>query len=658
MADLAQLEIRVSDFVFRQLAEFLAEPERQAESWKRELIAGAWKTFALEGAALVQSQAGQWRPVQVAGTMTLLPEDLVSRAADLGRPVVVSPWVALPLRGAQESAQVILLRWPEGMHPPLEQVAERLATAVELVWEAGSRLGRFQRQLLRREKILDAAQRWISLRDTERLFEDIARTATEILECERATIFLWNRRARRLIGRPALGVPGGQLILPDDRGVVGRVIRTGKAARADSSSSPSAIDHSVDEQLGFLTRSVLCVPLRGKEGLQGAFEVLNKHSGLFSDEDEETLTEIAAFAAAALENAQEHQMLLACHNQMVSQVAAEVELVGVSKAIENIRTLIRRVADTDLAVLILGENGTGKEVVARLIHFQSRRKQYPFLAVNCAAIPETLAESELFGHERGAFTDAFETRPGKFELAGKGTLFLDEVGELSLPCQAKLLRVLEEKSFVRVGGTNPLTCEARIIAATNQDLGQLVRARRFREDLFYRLNGLTIELPPLRARKEDIPLLARHFLQKFCLLARRSVPRLTSAAEQFLCSYPWPGNVRELRNAMERVAYLATGETIDVDDLAFLTASGPRQSLAAIPTTKDGFKQFLSTTLTAATREFQRQLVEAVLAETGGNLTEAARRLGLHRSNLYRKLRQLGISPPHVKRSTGWEESA
>ena len=211
-------------------------------------------------------------------------------------------------------------------------------------------------------------------------------------------------------------------------------------------------------------------------------------------------------------------------------------------------------------MLLLGENGTGKEVVARSIHFGSRRRKHPFIAVNCAALTETLLESELFGHEKGAFTDAHEARAGKFELASGGTLFLDEIGDMSLAGQAKLLRVLEEKTIVRVGGSKPIHTDVRVLAATNQKLAELVRAKRFREDLYFRLNVVTLELPPLRERGDDIMLLAEHFLQQFCRRAGRRVPKFTAAARKRLESHTWPGNVRELRNLMERLAYLSSGD--------------------------------------------------------------------------------------------------
>jgi len=637
----------------RKIAELIeglcrkSDLESDPELWERNLISLIERVLSPVVCGIFAGTSRGWIPVAGLGNVRAVPEKLIAEAADRDSPLHEGAWWIIPLG----SSRVLALELPPGCQQDHRETPELLHSAGRMLRSVITSIEQqlaMTRRASRRQALLEAAKDWIGIRDWSRLFREIATTATQILQCERATLFLWDKRSKTLIGRPALGVPGEELRVPDDRGVVGQVIRTGRPARADALHQPEAIDRSVDARLGFTTRSVLCVPLVGKKGILGVLEVLNKFSNGFTDEDELTLSELAGFASAAVENAQEHQTLLTANMQMATQAAAEVELVGSSPAIEAIRKIIRRVADTDLAVLILGENGTGKEVVARTIHFLSGRRYYPFVPINCAAIPETLAESELFGHEKGAFTDAIQTRPGKFELAGKGTLFLDEIGELTPACQAKLLRVLEDKTFVRVGGSIPLTSEARILAATNQDLGALVREKRFREDLYYRLNVVTIELPPLRARKEDIPILARYFLQKFCGPLRRPVPRLTPAAEKALCDYSWPGNVRELRNAMERIAYLVPGEEIDVADIDFLWARGSR--LGSLR--EDSLDRRISSmgeftgNLSEATRQFQRRFIENVLAETRGNLTEAARKLGLHRSNLYRKLRQLGLPVP------------
>jgi Nif-specific regulatory protein len=464
----------------------------------------------------------------------------------------------------------------------------------------------------------------------------MAEEATRLLGADRASIFLWDRPNKTLVGRPALGVPGGELRIPDDAGVVGQVVQTGEPRRVGSSDlrQQQQINRAVDAKLGYQTRSLVCVPLRTADGeIIGAFELINKLDGDFSDDDQSALVELAAHASTALANTQQIEDLLAAQQRIVDQAAQDVRLIGESRAIAALRSTIARVAKTDLAVLILGENGTGKEVVSRSIHYQSARRNKPFVAVNCAAIAETLLESELFGHEKGAFTDAHESRPGKFEVAGDGTLFLDEIGDLSRGGQAKLLRVLEEKIVVRVGGSKPIHTDVRVIAATNQNLAEMVRAKKFREDLYFRLNVVTLDLPPLRDRGDDVILLAEQFLADFARKARRKAPKLTAAARKRLEQHPWPGNVRELRNLMERLAYLAPEDKIDVDDLAFILS--PRGDAASLPN--------FDLPLAEATERFQIEFIKKVIERARGNMTDAANLLGVHRSNLYRKMRQLGM---------------
>jgi DNA-binding NtrC family response regulator len=367
--------------------------------------------------------------------------------------------------------------------------------------------------------------------------------------------------------------------------------------------------------------------------LFGAFEMINKIDGSFTDDDESALVELATHAAIALENTQQVEQLIKTRNQIADQSAGEVQLIGQCPAIEALRSTVQRVANTDLAILVLGENGTGKEVVSQMIHYLSRRRNEPLVAVNCAAMTETLLESELFGHEKGAFTDAHDTRIGKFEMASGGTLFLDEIGDMSLSGQSKLLRVLEEKIVVRVGGSTNIHTDARVIAATNQNLAEMVREKRFREDLYFRLNVVTLDLPALRQRGEDIIVLAEHFLANFCIKARRKPPKFSAAAKKRLLGHAWPGNVRELRNLMERLAYLSSGDKVDAEDLAFILspdAEGPAMFSWDLP-------------LADATKSFQVEYIKKLIEQSRGNMTEAAKRLGLHRSNLYRKMRQLDM---------------
>jgi len=522
----------------------------------------------------------------------------------------------------------------EGRQQATLAAAAQLAPVLHQAIANVRRRSRQQRRLRRLEAVLEIVSQWNQTSELKPLLVQMAEAAARLLEADRASIFLWDRPNHTLVGRPALGLAEGELRIRDDRGVVGEVIRTGEPRRVDAAVEPQAVDRNVDSQLRYQTRTLLCVPLRGRSGeLFGAFELINKLVGTFSKEDEEALGELAAHAAVALENAQDRRQLLTANRQMAEQAAEKVRLIGESPAIEALRSIIRRVADTDLAVLILGENGTGKEVVAQLIHYLSRRRDQPFVAVNCAAIPETLAESELFGHEKGAFTDAHEARQGKFELAAGGTLFLDEIGDLSLGGQAKLLRVIEEKVLVRVGGSTPIHTDARLLAATNQNLAEMVRAKRFREDLYFRLNVVTLDLPPLRERQGDVLLLAEYFLGDFCRRARRKTPELTAAARKRLMEHPWPGNIRELRNLMERLAYLSTEDRIEAADLAFILS--PR---GQAPSAADLGQSFVD-----ATAQFQIEYIRRQIEQSGGNMSLAAVRLGLHRSNLYRKMRQLGM---------------
>jgi DNA-binding NtrC family response regulator len=425
-------------------------------------------------------------------------------------------------------------------------------------------------------------------------------------------------------------------LIPIDAGVVGRAIRTGSPQRVDSdvASEQAMVNRDVDAQLHYQTRSLICVPIRDTSGRNiGAFEIINKINGNFDDDDEEALLELAAHASTAIQNSKHVEQLVASKKHVADQAQNQVQWIGSSPSMQRIKSTIERVADTDLAILITGENGTGKEVAAQMIHYLSSRRDQVLVAVNCAAIAESLLESELFGHEKGAFTDANQTHIGKFELADGGTLFLDEIGDMSLGGQAKLLRVLEEKIVVRVGGSTPIPTNARVIAATNQNLAQLVREKKFREDLFFRLNVVSLEMPALRNRGDDVIALAIHFLNFFASKARRKAPELTQAAEKRLRAHVWP------RNMMERLAYLSTDSKIDANDLPFVDS--PRQDFNAGREPSDG-------TLAEATDRFQLKFIEQHIQEARGNMTEAARKMGLHRSNLYRKMKQLGMDTDEV----------
>jgi DNA-binding NtrC family response regulator len=311
------------------------------------------------------------------------------------------------------------------------------------------------------------------------------------------------------------------------------------------------------------------------------------------------------------------------------------QILGKSKPMQEVFDLIRRVADSPTNVLITGESGTGKELVAKAIHYNSDRRDAPFIPVNCAAIPEQLLESELFGHMRGAFTDAKMDKRGLFEEAQKGTLFLDEISELPLMLQAKLLRAIQEKEVRRVGANKPIAVDVRIIAATNLNLGEEVKAKRFREDLYYRLNVIELKLPPLRERREDIPLLVDAFLKKCGEARGKMVKGVSEAALAMLIDYTWPGNVRELENVIERAVTLSRGEKISPDDLP-PTVQGARGDRRVLDEAAER---------TLPLHEIEKEYIKKILEKTGGNKYQAAHALGIDRKTLYRKLAEIEGKP-------------
>ena len=333
------------------------------------------------------------------------------------------------------------------------------------------------------------------------------------------------------------------------------------------------------------------------------------------------------------------------------------EMVGKSEAMAVVRQMIARVAPTDARVLITGESGTGKELVASAIHDKSPRREKPFVRVNCAAIPRDLVESEMFGHERGAFTGATQTRIGRFELAHHGTLFLDEVGDLGPDAQAKLLRAIEAKEIQRVGGNRVIRTDVRILAATNHDLQRAVRSGTFREDLYFRLNVIPLAIPPLRDRSEDVPELVAHFSEQFLQRTGQARPRWRSDALQLLRDYPWPGNVRELANIIERLAILHPGAEMtgqQVEDVLIVEHDQPEAAPVTPTRAQPGIGDRATTTAEYAASladrldAFERTVIARALAEAGGNVADAARRLQTDRPNLYRRMKRLGINATRV----------
>ncbi len=320
-------------------------------------------------------------------------------------------------------------------------------------------------------------------------------------------------------------------------------------------------------------------------------------------------------------------------------------LIGTSEPLKQVLSVIEKVADTPSTVLVTGESGTGKELIARALHANSSRRSEPFIRVNCAAIPKTLMESELFGHEKGAFTGAVSARPGRFELADRGTLFLDEIGEIPPEMQVQLLRVLQESEFERVGGIKTIKVDVRLVTATNRDLVGAVQSNSFREDLFYRLNVVPIHLPPLRDRRSDIPVLVEHFVAKFNERLKKSVATVEPEALERLTSYHWPGNIRELENVLERTILFASGDAIRASDLPpeVQMAITPAAPAEARPPSVPGRATSLKEVVRQETERVERELIQRALDETGGNVTQAARKLKISRKSLQNKMKEFGL---------------
>ena len=379
-----------------------------------------------------------------------------------------------------------------------------------------------------------------------------------------------------------------------------------------------------------------CVPLVAHGAALGTLNIGSRQENFFTAEDLQYFTQVGGQVAIALDNALSYQRIEVLNEHLAEEkiyLEDEIrtdnrfeEIVGQSRALKSTLKQLETVAPTDSTVLIYGETGTGKELLARAIHDLSSRKQATFVKLNCAAIPTGLLESELFGHEKGAFTGAIAQRIGRFELANHGTIFLDEVGEIPIELQSKLLRVLQEREFERLGSSRTIRTDARLVAATNRDLGQLVEQRLFRGDLYYRLNVFPMTAPPLRERRDDIPLLVRYFVQQYARRMNRRITSIPTEAMNALARYHWPGNIRELQNFIERAVILSTGSTLHV----------PVREL------KGGPVGASVVTLEAAEREAIQRALHDAGGKVGGEAGAAAK-LGMKRTTLQAKMRKLGI---------------
>jgi Nif-specific regulatory protein len=456
--------------------------------------------------------------------------------------------------------------------------------------------------------------------------------------------------AKRLVG----------LRFPADRGIAGAALQSGKSIRVDDAQSDFRFYGGVDRHTGATTRALLAVPLVSPQGQIGVIQAVNRHGGgTFSDADLAFLEALAASVAVAIENARLYSRVKESEERLRTQVGALrrdlarrdrfSEILGTSAAMAEVFRLMESAAASPIAVLVEGETGTGKELVARGIHRASARAEGPFLAINCAALPETLLESELFGHRRGAFTGAVQDHLGLFEAAAAGTVLLDEIGEMPMPMQVKLLRVLQEGEVVPLGDTRPRKIDVRVISATNRELSAEIAAHRFREDLYYRLAAFPIRIPPLRERREDIPLLADHFLAAAAERHRKWIRGIDPAALDLLARFDWPGNVRELSNELERAAALARNdETVGVAELsAKLRTTGPTAEIRAAPepvpsVARAGAPEVLEP-LRQARATFESRYIAAALGRNGGNVSRTARALGISRVMLQKKMKALGL---------------
>ncbi len=376
--------------------------------------------------------------------------------------------------------------------------------------------------------------------------------------------------------------------------------------------------------------SVLCVPLIMLERTLGVIYLDTREPETFFDKDHlQLVSAISAITAVAIENARHFEFLVSENERLLADFGIEHNLVGESPPVRDVLQFISKVAPTDSTVLVTGESGTGKELVARAIHQNSKRTNKPFMAVNCAALSESLLESELFGHEKGSFTGALVQKKGRLEVADGGTVFLDEIGDLTLSLQVKLLRVLQEREFERVGGTRPIKIDIRVITATNKDLEDAVARGTFRQDLYYRLNVVSLKMPALRERQRDIPLLANYFAAKYGRKCNRRITGISAEAQSRLMNYEWPGNVRELENAIERAVVLGTTDQILLEDLP--------ESVVEAGTGAARTKYHEAVT------ETKKQIILDAVQQSKGNYTEAAKLLGVHPNYLHRLIRNLDL---------------
>ncbi|MBZ5564613.1 MAG: sigma 54-interacting transcriptional regulator [Acidobacteriia bacterium] len=580
-------------------------------------------------------------------------ETRYSPTINLLRESGVKSFCALPLTTAHRRVGVLGLgsvrgdAYRDADLPFLERVAAQVAVAVDNALNFQS-VQSYQAQLARERDrlrlLLEVNNAVVSNLDLHQLMVAIAGCLRRVLHHDYTALSLYDPSASQL-RLHALHFPRGkglvqeEMLLPLEGTAAGEVFTSRQPMLVGSVNmerfQADVARRFVEEGI----QSACIVPLITANQTLGTLSFGSLRERAFTQEDVDLLTQVASQIAIAVENALAYREIAELKNKLAEEkyyLEEEIrtehnfeEVVGESSALKRVLSQVETVAPTDSTVLLLGETGTGKEVLARAIHNLSRRREHTFVKINCAAIPGGLLESELFGHEKGAFTGAIAQKIGRFELAHRGTLFLDEVGDIPLELQPKLLRVLQEKIFERLGGNREIQVDVRVVAATNQDLGQMVESRLFRSDLYYRLNVFPLRVPPLRERAEDVPLLVRYFVQKYARQMDKRIETIPSEAMEALVRYHWPGNVRELENLIERAVILSRGSVLQVP-LGELQARSESESEVV-------------TTLEAAERDHILRALRGTNWVVGGP-RGAATRLGMKRTTLQSRMRKLGIA--------------
>jgi len=479
--------------------------------------------------------------------------------------------------------------------------------------------------------LLTMASKTASVEDSESLYWQLLGMIFEVIPAERGAILLTGNAEELLPAFAWDRASGPDRPVRVSRTVVRQVLERRSAVMVNDVAGNVELRDAQSLRLEGV-RSLLCAPLLAGERVLGAIYLDCSQGGACFDEQHlQMLTAVAGLAALASQRVWRIESLKSENQRLRADLKLDHSLVGESAALRRALERIAKIAPSDSTVLLCGESGTGKELAARALHTSSPRAQNAFVAINCAAIPETLLESELFGYEKGAFTGAAGQKKGQFEVANGGSIFLDEIGELAPALQAKLLRVLQQREFVRLGGTQPIKVDVRLIAATNQDLRAAADAGRFRKDLFFRLNVVAITMPSLRERGQDTPLLANYFLSRYSQRCKRRVRGISPQAMECLQRYDWPGNVRELENAIEHAVLLGADDVVMPEDLPEVIAEGQ----AADSGQGSGYH--------AAISELKKKLIMQAFQQAGGSYTEAARLLGVHPNYLHRLIRNLNL---------------